>query len=538
MLSGLLTGSLTGPLTGSLSSGSPGRIGIFLDWPLTTSLALNKGSGLPTHVRNTVATYLDSSSVYQEALANVAAFEADGNLFSPGSTNKVECYSTPGADQLGGELWANPPTSLDTGWVDNLDDTYTCDGSQVANSNLLVVATIPLGTVYNCLVTVSGITAGAVRVFPGNNGGLDGSAWFSTNGSHSAILDMLNGAETQVNVQADPDFIGTVSLISFKEIGGTNSVTSAFVSGLGTDVQATTAYNPIPGMTVDPGSDAGAVLSIVDDQTALEAFGELDVLASHWKCFDLTTGAGGAGDVDISGAMAAVTTSMGVFARLLAGSAVMSDDNGANSVAIAGAAYSRITEEDFTATANTLTRLTASASSQIRFLIPTNEDLAFATNPIITNGAATIRNKTELSLQTAGNLPSSGTRHIKFDWTPKGIDSGTAQCLWATRDDATNYMAMWADGVDVWFEKVVAGASEVALLAVAASAGTTYQIDAFINADNTLNLYVDDVVDDTNTSTTLAPAYGTTMEYGSLNGVSNAFCNFANHIINNSQLVV
>jgi len=121
------------------------------------------------------------------------------------------------------------------------------------------------------------------------------------------------------------------------------------------------------------------------------------------------------------------------------------------------------------------------------------ENNSFSSNPIITTTTAATINKTELTCQTAGNWPSSGVRHKRLEWTPSGFVSGTKQCLWSTYTDADNYLALFSNGVIIYLEKRVAGVSEYVTFAQVPVVGTTYVIDAFVYADNTLGLYVDGV---------------------------------------------
>ena len=150
-------------------------------------------------------------------------------------------------------------------------------------------------------------------------------------------------------------------------------------------------------------------------------------------------------------------------------------------------ANDRVTKT-FTATGGTLTCTVAGSVTSAQI-----ESGGIASSWITTTGATTTRNKTELSIQTEGNWPSSGIRHKKLSWTPSGFVSGTAQCLWSIYTDADNYLALWSNGVIIYFEKRVAGVSEYVTKAQVPVVGTTYELDVFVYADNTLGLYIDGV---------------------------------------------
>jgi hypothetical protein len=87
----------------------------------------------------------------------------------------------------------------------------------------------------------------------------------------------------------------------------------------------------------------------------------------------------------------------------------------------------------------------------------------------------------------------AGTRHIQTNWTPTGYVVGTQQYIWSTYVDSANFTAVWYNGVIVAMEKKVAGVSEFVTFPLVATLGTTYKIDGYINADNTLQLKVNDV---------------------------------------------
>ena len=115
---------------------------------------------------------------------------------------------------------------------------------------------------------------------------------------------------------------------------------------------------------------------------------------------------------------------------------------------------------------------------------------------VTTSGKTAFTTYTYTAAATATDYPT--TRHISFNWTPRGYSAvnptaSTApptQVLWSTRVDALNSTSIWYNGQIVAVEKRVGGVYEYATYPLTATIGTTYKIDAWINADNTLALAV------------------------------------------------
>jgi len=350
---------------------------------LLLNAPFNSDSGPFSVSRATNATYRRASDgKWTVAGENESRREALGWLVEAYQmTNKCECYSTPGADQYGPEL----------------------------SSGVLT-----LGARYEITAhsLVDFTTAGAAD----NNIGT----------AFTAILALTMTADDKA-----------------KEVGGTDSDTSAFVSGLGTGAQqyhdgTTWQTSAIPGMTVASSSDTSTVLSIADDLTAINAFGELDLLNADGKVNDLTTGAGGSGSVDITGAMTATATQMQVYARVISGTATLSDSNGANSVALTGSTYSQGEVINFTATAGATIRITAGVSSQVRFLIPQlkeGDDQITNDSILLTNGASATRNKDVVTTPLPGNFSqTAGTLRVDVTFRYASKAFGVYQGLVGIRD--------------------------------------------------------------------------------------------------------
>ena len=384
-----------------------------------------------------------------------------GLLMEPASTNKVECYSTPGADQLGSELWSDPADSLGTGWTHDGDGVYSCDGSQVSTTALTMVLTVILGTKQSWSFEVLSASGGSVGMQSGDLS----TGSHTTPGTYS-IEGIVTVGAGNMNVTASVGFIGSIQLISHKEIGGTDSDTGAFKSGLGIDTQAfhdgSVFQNPIPGMTL--AGDIVSVLSVVDDQTALELFGELDLIVGHWKVYKLDNSLGvSASFATIEGQHANINThKLSVFARVIGG--VTSDLRTTYSDGITvldgGTVFNRYSSGEYVPTnANAELRMRSVAGDVIYFAIPQLEEAPIVSSPILTNGSSVTRNKDELSIQIEDNFgQAEGTMFI--DWTPHydssilsvgegivALRAGFASILYLdtgssgklTSTDATNY---------------------------------------------------------------------------------------------------
>lgn len=365
-----------------------------------------------------------------------------GMMFEPTSTNKCTCYGVPRADSY---------------------------------SSTLVSGNATKGKVYEIVARVS-TDWGAVGTL------LSGTA--NTAGAKYLITGILTFTATETGKEA-LDYPGT----------------KAYHDG-------TTFQNPVTGMTLS--GDTAAVLSIVTDQTAIDAAIAAEIAKGQaadeallcalqlsrdngYKSYDITTGAGGAGVVTFAGAMTAVATSMSDVIRVISGSCVISDSAGANTVTPSGSAYVRSKKENFTATATRTMIITVAASSQVRLLVPTLEELPFATSLNPSAGAASTHNADILSHPVAGNLPNTGRRHIKFSWTPGAVIAGRDEKFFYCGLDASNYIKIASNGVIIYFQKRVAGVDEFVCYTITPVAGTTYAIDAWFNADHTMGLKVNGV---------------------------------------------
>lgn len=148
------------------------------------------------------------------------------------------------------------------------------------------------------------------------------------------------------------------------------------------------------------------------------------------------------------------------------------------------------------------------------FILPQLEEGAFATSPIITQGATATRAAVLPNLGSSGNTKTSsitGVYHI----TPQAIGASPGnRWRFASYTDANNYIGVLYNGINVIFRKRVAGTNYDATRAVTESAGTTYKVVWRINADNSTDLFVNGTKGTGNANTT-APVFGTTVVIGS-----------------------
>ena len=340
---------------------------------------------------------------------------------------------------------------------------------------------------------------------------------------------------------------GTANTVGAKYvITGTLTFTADDTGKEAIDAVGTKAYhdgaifqNPITGMTLT--GDTAAVLSIVEDQVALEAMTveQLDNLVNGWKDYDVTTGAGGSATVTLTGAMAATATSMSAYVRVLSGSCVIQDSTGTYDVTPSGTAFVRYKEESFTPTAGSTLQIVVAASSQVRFLAPQVESLPYTTPLNPSEGATSTRAAIDVSAPMTGNYPLTGSRHIPvFEWTPSAMATGVVQCLWSSVTDANNYVAIWLTGsTEIKVEKMVGGVSEETAYTGTFVNGTTYKVDAGFYANNKMNLQVDGSDATVDTSTTAAPVFDATQWIGSFAGANHMSGNIKNLSITNQRII-
>ena len=420
----------------------------------------------------------------------------NGFISEPSATNLCTCYSTPGADQLGTELVTNGTFSSDTGWTHN--SGWTLGGTVAAvnvatNTPLYQGLATTIGKVYRITYTISGYSSGSAIPFIG---GTQTGTTRSGNGTYTEdIVSNTASSTCGITTPVSTTSVFSIDDFSIKEVGGTNSVTGAFVSGLGTGCKAVTGNLVIPGINVISG-DAAAFLTIVADLTAVTTMGDNSIMPSG-KVYKFDNSAGSTvAYFDLTGVIN--TTNAGIVslvARASAGSGYFKTDYDGGNTAISSSAYSRLSRVPSLTNTQSRVRMVANANSVIYFYMPQFEDLAMTvpTSYIPTNGATASRSATKYYTPTLRNLAYAGYRVIDLNWTPLAVVVGTEVCLWSSYTDASNYIKISNNGVITFFEKRVAGVSEFVTIDHVPVSGTTALVTGIIYPNNTLGLFVNGV---------------------------------------------
>jgi len=122
--------------------------------------------------------------------------------------------------ELGGELWEGSPT-LGAGWTDNGDGTYTCDGSQSANSNLYMPSPATEGKYFRLVVVAIEHTSGGCNLGIGTSNVLYTQVIAVGEWPHEGVA----AGTTWALIQASSSFEGIIS-VSFKQVIPTNLATT------------------------------------------------------------------------------------------------------------------------------------------------------------------------------------------------------------------------------------------------------------------------------------------------------------------------
>ena len=370
---------------------------------------------------------VDANGVVTDSGVRTMLAPGNGSVHWPPGTNLYTGYSTPGADQFLAELSSGSTV---------VGNVYQITAYSAVNRTLAGAANNTVGTEYVCTLA-------------------------------------------QTNTAAD----------KVKEKGGTRSDTGAAVSGLGTGATATSAANPIPGITVS--GDAAGKLTIVADTAAITAAGLLGFCPSG-KVYKIDGSAAAAlFIVDFSGVInSLVAGTYSIYARASSGTGHLKSNYATNNTSINSSAYSRVTHIPVPANLNAILRVYVDAGSTVYVLIPQVETSASATSPIITNGATNTRGYTSYTVpETMG---ASGYRPRSFEFTPRYL-STTPVCIEDNYTDALNWNRLWANTMGIMFEKQVAGVSTYACCYTTLAAGSTYLLKRWFNPDNTVGVSVDGV---------------------------------------------
>jgi len=157
------------------------------------------------------------------------------------------------ASTTGGAIFV--PTSAYTGSIDNVsvvevgqdwvlssgwsiaDNKAVCDGTQTANSLIYQSGALSSANSFKCEITITNYQSGVLRFVLGG-GGSEQS--YSANGTYTFYGN--KGSDNNLYLSANPDFIGSVTNISVKEVGqnwdlGTGwSIGSSVATKSGTDL--------------------------------------------------------------------------------------------------------------------------------------------------------------------------------------------------------------------------------------------------------------------------------------------------------------
>ena len=125
------------------------------------------------------------------------------------------------ADKAGSpELWVGTPT-LGDGWTDLGGGRYACDGTQVANSDLIIPGAVTNGAHFVGGFKVTNLSAGNVKSRVGGTNGTPLAA-------DGEILEVITGVSTaSASLRANISFVGEVELISSREVTMHDAISSS-----------------------------------------------------------------------------------------------------------------------------------------------------------------------------------------------------------------------------------------------------------------------------------------------------------------------
>lgn len=133
------------------------------------------------------------------------------DLDTPSNTITHTLNSGPPEYEVGSEYVIADADDLQTGWINNGDETYTCNGSQTGITRLSWTGLVPEGEAQVCSLHIDSLSAGSIKM---SMFGKVTSEKFIT----GTIEELLapGSTDNSLRVEADVDFIGTVSLVSSK----------------------------------------------------------------------------------------------------------------------------------------------------------------------------------------------------------------------------------------------------------------------------------------------------------------------------------
>ena len=419
----------------------------------------------------------------------------DGTAFQ----NPITGMTLSGSDTLGSEMLTNGGfDSNTTGW-------YTD-----ASTTLASVAGGPSG---NCLeiTRVSGTSQSAaflsITTVVGQRYRATVYVKSGTSGDEAVRLYVANIAYSTI-AQINTTTSSTWTLVTL-EFNATETTTRLYLSKM-TATAGTMLFDTASFKTIT----YPAVLSIVTDQTAIDAAiaAEIAKGQSAWDGALLTAlelsrdngykvykldNSGGASICYIrSGSTGNVNAHSGLTIIRGTGTCKMADLNTGtwvNTFSLSDQWNNKKWDNIVPSITTAAIQLVVYAGAVAYFLAPTLEELPFATSLNPSAGAASTRNADIFSYPVAGNLPNTGRRHIKLNWTPKAVIAGRDVVLAYTAQDASNFIKVASNGVIIYFQKRVAGVDEFVCYTITPVAGTTYAIDAWFNSDHTMGLKINGV---------------------------------------------
>ena len=114
-----------------------------------------------------------------------------------------------------GNLWKDPPDFIGSGWTDNGNDTYTCDGTD-GTSLEVVLAGILDDTTYDVSITFISYTGGSIEVYLGGTNKFNESTGIAGGGviSFPLTTDQNFAPIGDTIIINSSSFVGTIGNIS------------------------------------------------------------------------------------------------------------------------------------------------------------------------------------------------------------------------------------------------------------------------------------------------------------------------------------